>query len=372
MKRREALKAGATAGLGLLAGCAGTGDGTTTTTTATTEPTTTTATTSRGLSGQLDVATYSSFVDDPGATTGVWIKEQFEKAHPDVTINYLTPSSEINYFIQRKKMGVAIDADVYVGLNPFKLVRAANELGDVALFDPVADELDNVDHVLDDLWFDPQNRVVPYDTGYISLVYDGTDVEGPATFDELATPHYASRLLAQNAQTSATGKAFLLWSIHTVGPENYLDYWQRLVENGARILKDWWAAYSAFPEQRPIVVSYSNDRVYAHRAGKNLEKHKIGFLNDQGYANPQGMARFADAENPELAARFLDFLLSKRVQSKIPVLNVQFPATDWAEPPASFTKYARRPPEPVTYSYDQLKGTLQPWIQQWAKRIATN
>ena len=101
-----------------------------------------------------------------------------------------------------------------------------------------------------------------------------------------------------------------------------------------------------------------------------MDKHRIGFPNGQGYANPEGMAKFADAKNPKLADAFLDFMLSKEVQSKIPTLNVQFPATDWAEPGEEFRTYAKEPDQPVTYSYDDLKSNVEEWVEQWARQVA--
>jgi thiamine transport system substrate-binding protein len=83
------------------------------------------------------------------------------------------------------------------------------------------------------------------------------------------------------------------------------------------------------------------------------------------------MAVFESTDRPELGADFLDWMLSKQVQSKIPVLNVQFPATDHAELDDSFTEYAYRPEEPVTFGYDELAGNLDDWTEQWAREIAS-
>ncbi|RBI63153.1 thiamine ABC transporter substrate-binding protein [halophilic archaeon] len=366
MRRRTFLKAG-TAGIAGLAGCiggdsGGSGtDGTTANTTARTE-----------LSGTLNVATYSSFVDAPSSSPGPWIKKQFEKKYPKATLKWQTPENEVSYFLQRKAQGVDVNADAYVGLNVDHLIRIDEKLGNRNLFVPVADALSNYGHVKDELTFDPKNRAIPYDTGYISLVYNGHEVDDPGTFGKLAKPKYANKLIAENAQQAATGRAFLLWTVHQKGPDGYLDYWKRLKRNGVKILGSWDAAYTAYSNgERPIVVSYSTDRVYANRQeGVDMKKHKVGFLNDEGYANPEGMAKFAGAKNPKLADAFLDFMLTKEVQAKIATLNVQFPATDWAKPGEEFRKYAKEPENPVTFSYDELKGNVEEWVEQWARQVA--
>jgi len=368
MKRRDFLRAGGGASLVALAGCTGgEGDGETTTTTSTTVGTTT-----NPMSGTLYVATYEPFIDAPSVSPGAWIKEQFEAQYPDATLRWLTPDAELNYFIQRKLAEVTIDADVYVGLNPDDLVRIDRKLGDTPLFDTIPE--DKIPHAADvqsDLRFDPEGRAIPFDTGFISLVYNAHEVENPGTFEALAQPAYEDTLLVQNAQASDPGQAFLLWTIATMGDDGYLDYWRDLVDNGVKILGDWNASYTAYTNgERPIVVSYSTDQVYANRYDQDMQQHQVGFLNDQGYASIEGMARFADSDQPELAAAFVDFMLTKPVQSKIPVLNVTFPATTTADPPEDFEQYAHRPPEVVSHTYDELAGSLDTWVEQWAQQIA--
>ncbi|WP_115862546.1 thiamine ABC transporter substrate-binding protein [Halorussus litoreus] len=388
MERRTFLKHGTAATLVGLAGCTGgdeqgtttgsdtttadetTTEGSETTTEATDETTTDETTTEQDLSGTLTVATYSSFVDAPSSSPGPWLKEAFEERHPDVTVEWATPDNEMNYYLQRAQQGVDIEADMFVGVNVDHLIRIDDELGDRQLFEPGASPLDNYGHVKEDLKFDPQQRAIPYDTGYISLVYDGNEADDPETFDALTTDEYAGDLIVQNARTAATGRAFLLWTIHNQGEENYLDYWEQLVDNDVTILGSWDDAYTAWENgEAPMVVSYSTDQVYANRYDQDLSKHQVGFLDGEGYANPEGMAKFADSDNDDLVAAFMDFVLSAEAQGEIAVRNVQFPATDWADLPAEFEEYAQVPDQPVTFTYEELKGNVDEWVDQWARQI---
>lgn len=381
MKRRQFLKTGGAGVLGVtaLSGCLGGDDGNSnqpttdaTETEATTEEETATDET---LSGTLQVSTYSAFVDSPSSSPGVWLKKEFEKQHPEVTIEWKAPESGLNHYIQRRAQNATIDADVFVGLNADDLVLVDNKLGDKSLFKSVEDGvIENASHVKSELQFDPNNRAIPYDTGYISLVYNENELDQPPkTFDDLLKSQYKGDLIVQNAQSSDPGQAFLLWTIAAKGEDGYLDYWKKLQENDVRILGDWEAAYNAYGNgEAPMVVSYSTDQVYATRYDQDLSKHQVGFLNNQGYANPEGMAKFSSTENDDLANAFLEFMLSKRAQEEIAVRNVQFPATDWAEPGEEFEKYAFTPEETVTFTYDQLKGNLNGWVDDWAKQIAGN
>ncbi len=143
-----------------------------------------------------------------------------------------------------------------------------------------------------------------------------------------------------------------------------------------RILGSWGDAYSAYGnDEAPMVVSYSTDQVYANRADQDMDRHQIRFLNDQAYANPEGMAQFADTDSPGLAKSFMEFMLRPEVQAEIAVRNVAFPAitdAEFGDEHAEYEQYAQVPPEAVSFSYDELRGNLQGWIEEWSRQIAGN
>jgi len=375
MRRRDYLKTAGVGAAGLLtAGCLQveqsdqSGESTDTTTAGGT--TTDTTSTTSEPTGPLTIATYDSFFGDEG-TAGRWLKDQWEADH-DTEIEFTAPSNGVNEFIQRKDQNAGIDADLFVGLNTPDLVRVDESLPDADLFDDLRADLDNDGAVKESLEVDPDNRVVAYDTGYITPVYDSTEVDDPETFDALLEPAYEGTLLAENAQSSDPGLAFLLWTIHEKGPDGYLDYWEGLLDNDVRVLDDWSPAYNAFLEgERPMVVSYSTDQVY-YNSEEELPRHQVSFLNDQGYANPETVGRFADSDQPETAADFVDFVLTDEAQANIAQKNVQIPATTTASLPEGYAEYAKEPPEPVTFTYEELAGNLSEWTESWAQLVASN
>ena len=332
--------------------------------------------------GTLTVATYTNFVDAPSVSPGPWLKEEFESRF-DAELNWETPENGVNYYLERAASDAPIEADLYVGLTTEDLVRVDEEL-DGDLF-AERGSVDGFERVRDGLLFDPFDRAVPFDTGYISLVYDGTATEAPETFEGLLDDEHAGALIAQNPGGSATGRAFLLHTINRFGDgeaiegENgdpdydYLDYWAALQENDVRVLGNWDDAYAAWSEgEAPMVVSYSTDQVFADMEGQDLEKHQIRFLNDQAYANPEGMAVFADADEPELAREFMSFMLEPDVQGEIAQRNVAFPATDDAELPSDYAELAQEPADPVTFTYDELQGSVDEWVEAWERQFVGN
>ncbi|RAW45256.1 thiamine ABC transporter substrate-binding protein [Halorubrum sp. 48-1-W] len=332
----------------------------------------------------LTVATYGAFIDAPSVSPGEWLKEEFE-SRVDAELEWATPDNEVNYYVERAASGASIDADLYVGLTAEDLVRVDEEVDD-DLFVPAGD-VEGSDAVRDGLRFDPFERAVPFDTGYVSLVYDGTETEAPETFEGLLEEEHRGDLIAQDPGSSSTGRAFMLHTVARFGDGadgsveggdgdadyDYLDYWADLQDNDVRVLGSWDDAYTSWSEgEAPIVVSYSTDQVFADMEGEDLEEHQIRFLNDQAYATPEGMAVFADADEPELAREFMSFMLEPDVQGEIAQRNVAFPATDTAELPDDYAELAQEPAEPVTFTYDQLQGSLDGWTSEWERQFAGN
>lgn len=324
--------------------------------------------------GTLRVATYESMVDGENPA-GTWIKEAFEEEYPDAELDWTVPEDSVNHYIQRAQQDAEIDADVFLGLNVDDLARIDDTLEEGGLFRELdRDRLEHADRIREGLDLgDPHGRVLAYDTGYISLVYDENEVAEPETFDDLIQPEYEGTLLAQNAQTSDPGQAFLLWTIDAYGEDGYLDYWRDLVDNDVRIVGSWDDAYSAYTnEDRPMVVSYSTDQVFASEEGADMSRHQVAFLEDQGYANPEAMGLFENLQTEDLAYAFLDFVLSEEAQAEIAVRNVQFPAVSdqYVDLPDDFDQYAHEPSEAVAVGYDELRGNLDDWVDDWAREIA--
>jgi thiamine transport system substrate-binding protein len=323
------------------------------------------------LEGRLRVATYDSFVDAPSSSPGPWIKKEFERRHPDVTLEWVTPKNGINEYILRQRNDASFDADAYVGLKVPELVRVNRELS-VPLFEPVrTDRLSNYGAIRSGYSFDPNDRVLPVFTGYCCFVYNDYEADAPETVDDLTTPAFEDKLTVQNAQTDNTGLYVLLWTVKVKGENGYLDYWQALVDNGLTVLDSWGETYEAFTSgDAAVITSYSNDQVYAQRSDADLKKHQVAFPGGHGYTNLSGIGKFAASDQTALTEAFVDFMLGPDAQGTLAELNVSFPVTDHGSVPPVFEEYAKEPPDPLLYSYDELVGKVGTWREDWAKTVA--
>ncbi|MFC4438837.1 MULTISPECIES: thiamine ABC transporter substrate-binding protein [Natrialbaceae] len=321
----------------------------------------------------LKVATYNSFVDAPSDSPGEWIADEFAERY-DVEFEWQTPEQELNHYIERHNEGAEIEPELYLGLSPHELVRADREVEDGPLFaETDEDALENVADVEEEYYFDPHDRVIPTYSSYCAIVYDGRNVDTPETFEDLLGPEYEGEIGVSNPQRGTTGLLFLLWTIDRFGEDGYLEYWEKLMDNDARVLDSWSDVYAQFEEDEiPVVVSYSNDRVYADRFDNDLEKHQVSLLNDQAYANVSGMVRFADGTDNELANQFIDFVLDPEVQAVIAERNVTGPVNEKTELPEVYEEHAKVPDDTPFFDYEDLDANLSGWLDEWEQTVAGN
>jgi len=362
MERRQFLVSGGAAATAGLAGCSATKEATEGAT----------AGSSETQADSLTVATYSTFVDAPSDSPGEWIKQTFEDRY-DVEFEWAVPDRPITHYIERYNSNAPIDAELYVGLKPQDLVRV-DQATDSGLFESInRSELVHIDDVDPAFDFDPTDRTVPVYANYASLVYDGRQLTSPETFEALTTESYTGTFAVPNPAQDDTGLYFLLWTIDRFGESGeytYLDYWRDLLDNGAQVLGSWGTMYTQFTEgQIPMIVSYANDRVYAKRSGSDLKKHQVGFLNGQGYANLNAVARFTEGTADTLATQFVDFLLTPEVQAKIAELNVTGPVNTMATPPTVYQEFAKEPDEGVFLGYERLDGNLTQWQRELEREL---
>ena len=332
-----------------------------------------------GTTGSIDgddtivIASTEAFVDAPSDSAGPWVKDEFEE-RTGATLEWEVRDQGINYYIERHNQGVEIEPEVYLNVRPHDLIRIDENVDEGELFVTTdATDLSNVDGIGDEYYFDPHDRVFPTWLSYCSLVYDGREVENPGSFEGLLSEEYEGKIALSNPQEGTTGLLFLLWTIAEFGEDNYLDYWNDLLENDAQVLDSWSEVYPMFEEgEREVIVSYSNDRVYAKRFDNDLDKHQVGFLNGQGYANLLGMARFADGTNDDLAHEFMDFVLEPEVQAEVAERNVTGPVVEDVDLPDVYAEYAEHPDEIVFFDYDELRGNLSDWVDEWGREVAGN
>lgn len=314
-----------------------------------------------GEGSKLVVYVYDSFVAWGPAK---FIEAEFEKRNLGIDLEFVAtgPTRAMLARLVNELISGGTPADVFLG--------EINDVPRLKQFDiliPITEsEVPNLKSVSKELLLDPDRTLIPYEHGFITLVYDSEKLKAdelPKTFEELTGPQYKQKLIVQNPLTSSVGHAFLFWTIYNYGDPGYLDYWRRLLPSILTIQPGWSAAYKLFTKgEAPMVVSFSTDACFDAR-------YKPLLLNNQSYRTIFGAGIVKTTDNPKLSRAFLDFLLSIEVQEKLPETEVMFPANSQAQLPSAWQTCAVIPSNPVMLPLDLIAKNDDRWLDEWARLV---
>ncbi|WP_204164590.1 thiamine ABC transporter substrate-binding protein [Nocardioides daejeonensis] len=217
------------------------------------------------------------------------------------------------------------------------------------------------------------SQLVPVDQASVCVNVDTAwfadhDQSPPQSFDDLADPAWRDLTAIPAATTSSPGLAFLLATIAEFGEDGWQGYWERLLDNGAKLSSGWSDAYySDFTGggegDRPIVVSYDTSPAFTIDEESGTSTTEA--LLDTCFRQVEYAGVLAGAKNPAGAARVLEFLLSPEVQAALPEQMYVFPVDDTVKLPADWAAYAKQPSEPLQVSSAEIDENRQKWLTEW-------
>jgi len=314
----------------------------------------------------LTVMTHDSFVASEDVIA------QFEQEH-NVKVNFVLSGDTggaLNRAILSKDAPVA---DVLYGVDNTFLSRALSE----DIFEAYDSPL--LAQIPDELKLDAENRALPVDYGDVCINYEKAyfaehDLALPQTLEDLTQPEYAGLLAVENPATSSPGLAFLLATVAEYGAEDYLDYWQRLRDNGLVVVNDWNTAYytnfsgSTGKGAQPMVVSYgTSPAVEVVYAGEELDESPTASLvgRNMCFRQIEFVGILKGTPRRALAEQFVDFMLDTTFQEDIPMNMFVFPANPQAVLPSEFTDYVQMPEQPAALAMAEIEANRDAWIEAW-------
>ncbi|WP_309300325.1 thiamine ABC transporter substrate-binding protein [Actinomyces sp. Z5] len=224
---------------------------------------------------------------------------------------------------------------------------------------------------------DDTPALVPIDFGEVCVNVDtfwlsDRGLEIPTVFEDLTDPVYKDMFVAINPTTSSTGMAFLLATIGHFGEDGFAQYWKDLVANGTKIDEGWSDAYytdftaGGGDGAYPIVVSYSSS--------------PAATLNDDGIPTTAAMSRtatrqveyagvLAGAANPDGAAAFVAWMLSRQVQEAIPDAMYMYPVDPDAALADDLADFGATAEDPIVVDPDDIADHQQEWLTTWAEAV---
>lgn len=269
-------------------------------------------------------------------------------------------------------------ADVFFGVDNTFLSRALA----ADAFEPYAPQ--GLDQIPAQFKLDPQNRLIPIDYGFVNLNYDKASPlfqDRDATtlrLEDLTAPEFKGQVVVLNPASSSPGLAFMLATIDYFGQDRWLEWWQQMRDNDVVVVDGWETGYftnfsgSAGKGPQPIVVSYATSPAYEVVASE-------GALSEPPTGNimpPKGafqQIEFAGilkgSKNLELAQKWMDYMLSERVQNDIMPQMVVYPVLPSATIPEVYQQFAPVPEQPATLDPETIAQQRDAWLRDWTQTV---
>lgn len=302
----------------------------------------------------LTVYTYDSFVSDWGP--GPAIEAAFEE-NCGCDLKFVGAGDGAALLARIKLEGSRSQADVVLGLDT-NLTAAAKETG---LF---TTHSVSADFALPLEWND--DTFAPYDWGYFAFVHNaGKSV--PTDFKSLADSD--QKIVIQDPRSSTPGLGLLMWVKAAYGDEA-ADIWKGLSDNIVTVTPGWSEAYGLFLEgEADMVLSYTTSPAYHLIAEEDASKASATF--DEGhYLQVEVAGKLAASKQPELADKFLDFMVSEKFQSIIPTTNWMFPAvTPAAGLPKGFETLAQ-PSKALLFTPEEAATARDAALAEWQSALS--
>lgn len=302
----------------------------------------------------LDVLTYDSFVSEWGP--GPAIEKAFE-AECGCDLRF-TPAGDGAALLARLQLeGSKTTADVVLGLDT-NLTASARATGlfaphgqSPALSLPVA---------FDDADF------LPFDWGWFAFVHDKT-LQAPKDFKALAASDL--KIVIQDPRSSTPGLGLLMWVKAAYGDEAST-IWKELADNIVTVTPGWSEAYGMFLEgEADLVLSYTTSPAY-HLIAEQDDSKTSAVFTEGNYLQVEVLGKLKSTDQPDLADKFLGFMLSDAAQSVLPVTNWMYPAVTPATGLPKGFETLVQPSKSLLLSADEAEALRAPALEEWRAALA--
>ncbi|MFT8209694.1 MAG: thiamine ABC transporter substrate binding subunit [Symbiopectobacterium sp.] len=305
----------------------------------------------------LTVYTYDSFVSEWGP--GPAIKKAFEK-ECDCELNFVALEDGVALLNRLRMEGKNSKADIVLGPDN-NLLKAASDTGLFTAHNVKTGEL-----TLPGGW--DNATFLPYDYGYFAFVYNKDTLKNPpASLDALINSEQPLKVIYQDPRTSTPGRGLLLWMQKVYG-DKAPDAWQKLARKTVTVTKGWSEAYGLFLKgEADMVLSYTASPAY-HIIEEKKHNYAAALFSEGHYMQVEVAGQLTASKQPELANRFMQFILSPTFQSLIPTTNWMYPVTGVALP-EGFQSLAR-PEKALFFSAQEVADLSGQWIQAWQRAVS--
>jgi len=305
----------------------------------------------------LTVYTYDSFAADWGP--GPAVKKAFE-AQCECELKFVALEDGVSLLNRLRMEGKNSAADVVLGLDN-NLLQAAQQTG---LFAP--SDVDSSKLNVPGGWQD--KTFVPYDYGYFAFVYNKEKLKNPPkSLHELVDSSQNWKVIYEDPRTSTPGLGLLLWMQKVYGDQAPAA-WQKLAKKTVTVTKGWSEAYGLFLKgEGDLVLSYTTSPAY-HLIEEKKDSYAAANFSEGHYLQVEVAGKLKASKQPELAERFMQFMVSPAFQNAIPTGNWMYPVIKTSLP-AGFDQMTV-PQTALQYSAEDVAKQRSNWIRAWQTAVS--
>ncbi|MCC8364802.1 thiamine ABC transporter substrate binding subunit [Xenorhabdus sp. PB61.4] len=305
----------------------------------------------------LTVYTYDSFASEWGA--GPAIKKIFE-SECDCELKLVALEDGVSLLNRIRMEGKKTQADIVLGLDN-NLIQSAQQTG---LFTPVS--IDTTKLKLPFTW--NNSTFIPYDYGYFAFIYNKNTLPNPPkSMAELINSHQNWKIIYQDPRTSTPGLGFLLWIQELYG-DKAAQEWQNIAKKTLTVTKGWSEAYGLFLKgEGDMVLSYTTSPGY-HIMSEKKDNYAAAIFDEGHYLQVEVAAQLASSKQPELAQKFMQFMLSPAFQQVLPTTQWMYPVTDIPLP--EVFKQLPVPEKSLQFNADEVAKHRTQWIRTWQSAVS--
>ena len=306
----------------------------------------------------LTVYTYASFTGKYGP--GTKVKDAFEKECA-CEVRYVSADDAGSLLGRIKLEGDTSPADIVLGLD-MNLLADAKATG---FFAAHGQSLTGLTTPVQ--WSD--ESFLPFDWGHLAFVYDSSKLKNPPQSLKDLVENSTVKIVLQDPRTSAPGLGFMLWMQQVYG-DKAGEAWAKLKPRVVTFTKGWSEAYGLFLKgEADMVMSYTTSPAYHIGVEKKMQYQAAAFAEGH-YAHIETVAMMKGAKNPDLARRFLNFVISDAFQGLMPEGNWMMPAkTAAAGLPASFADVIK-PAKTLLMNPDEVRSKRRDYLDAWLNAAA--
>lgn len=221
-----------------------------------------------------------------------------------------------------------------------------------------------------------ENGFLPYDYSYLGFIANEVLLKKqglpiPQSLIDLEKAEWRRNIILEDPRTSTPGLGFLLYTEAVLG-ESYSKYWKNFRHQWLTLAPSWSTAYQLFlKEEAPLVWSYLTSQAYHEENSKSPNPpYRAVVLKEGQPLQIEGASWIKGStqtpEQEKLVRSFLEFLLSKEVQTLIPKSNWMLPVRKDVQLPESFLRL----PKPVrVVSLKTQQKEIREVLQNWARSI---